>query len=62
MSTPSSVTVPDVGANRPLSTFISVDFPAPFGPKRPNKPGPMSRETSVSAVTGPGKICVRFSM
>ena len=32
---PSSSISPDVGGNVPASTFISVDFPAPFSPSRP---------------------------
>jgi hypothetical protein len=32
---PFTVTVPDVGASRPRIIRIVVDFPAPFGPRKP---------------------------
>src|SRR5579862_4504538 len=52
MSRSSSVTVPDVGRSNPLSTFTSVDFPAPFGPISPTtSPRPSSSVTSLSAWT-----------
>src|SRR5262249_50369869 len=35
MSRPSSSTVPPVGRSNPVTTFTSVDLPAPFGPISP---------------------------
>jgi hypothetical protein len=32
---PASSTEPEVGRSNPVSTFTSVDFPAPFGPIKP---------------------------
>jgi hypothetical protein len=53
-STPSSVTLPDVGSSSPAKIFMKVDLPAPFGPSKPNMPGETSRSTPFNAVTGPG--------
>jgi hypothetical protein len=35
MSTPSKVTVPPVSGTKPLTAFMNVVLPAPFGPIRP---------------------------
>ena len=35
MSCPSTVTLPDVAEMYPVMMFIVVDFPAPFGPRKP---------------------------
>ena len=35
MSTPSKVTVPPVSDTKPLTAFMNVVLPAPFGPIRP---------------------------
>src|SRR5919204_3336089 len=52
MSRPSSSTLPAEGRSNPLSTFTSVDLPAPFGPIRPTiSPRPSSSVTSRSACT-----------
>ena len=58
---PSTSIVPLSGAIVPEATFISVDLPAPFSPSRAwTSPAATSRETSVSARTGPKRleICV----
>src|SRR5258708_707483 len=45
---------PAVGASRPVSIFIVVDFPAPFGPRKPkNCPGATRRLTPSTAVKSP---------
>ena len=50
MGTPSSDTVPLVGASVPLSSRTSVVFPEPFGPMSPTiVPRRIERETSSSA-------------
>src|SRR5260221_3681730 len=35
MSWPQTVTVPEVGVRNPVTIFIVVDLPAPFGPRKP---------------------------
>src|SRR5437667_320110 len=63
MSSPSTVPVPAVGAISPISTFSRLDFPAPFGPSRPMRPGSRRNVTSFSAWNEPyqSEICVRSS-
>src|SRR5271154_331310 len=47
---------PDVGASSPVSIFIVVDLPAPFGPRKPkNCPGATRRFTSCTAVRSPNR-------
>ena len=36
ISNPAILTVPAVGAMKPVSSFIVVDFPAPLGPRKPH--------------------------
>ena len=44
MSWPFTLAVPEVGARKPVSIFIVVDFPAPFGPRNPStSPAPTSK-------------------
>src|SRR5205823_10577800 len=43
---------PEVGAARPSSSRMVVDFPAPFGPRNPViRPGASSKDRSLTAVT-----------
>ena len=52
MSRPSNSTVPPLGRSKPLSTFTSVDLPAPFGPISPTTSArPSSSVTSRKACT-----------
>ena len=54
MSTPSTSTVPPLGATRPLATLASVVLPAPLAPTRATaSPGATSSETPNSARNGP---------
>ena len=54
MSWPDIVTVPAVGVRKPVIIFIEVDFPAPFGPRKP-KTSPLftEREILSTALSGP---------
>jgi len=46
---------PDVGCASPVVQWISVDLPAPLGPRRPkNSPDSISSETRFSASTPVG--------
>ena len=45
--------MPDDGARNPPIMWMSVDFPAPFGPSSPVTPGPTFIETSLTATTLP---------
>ena len=46
---------PPVGSRAAVISFISVDFPAPLGPKSPIRQGlPSDSETSRSAALPPG--------
>src|SRR4051812_15912912 len=45
------VAVPLSASWRVASVRMRVDFPAPFGPRSPYIPGPISRETPSSACT-----------
>jgi hypothetical protein len=48
------VTFPDVALVRPTMTRIVVDFPAPFGPRKPvTRPGFAVKVTSSTAVKPP---------
>jgi hypothetical protein len=54
MSFPLKRTVPALGWRRPVSTLISVDLPAPFGPTiDTNWPGSTVRLTPSSAQKSP---------
>ena len=50
---PRRLTSPWLGWSWPAASFRKVDFPAPFGPRRPVTPGGMDTVTSLSAMTGP---------
>jgi len=52
-SCPSTLTVPALGANRVVSTFIKVDLPAPFGPSKPVTFPPSEKVTDLSAARRP---------
>ena len=45
--------MPDVGDSRPIRILSSVDLPAPFGPRRPMRPGLRRKLTSRRASTAP---------
>src|SRR5258705_2325243 len=48
---------PEVGAARPSSSRMVVDFPAPFGPRNPvMRPGASSKDRSLTAVTVPYRL------
>jgi len=49
-SNPFTEALPDVGVNRPHNMRITVDFPAPLGPRNPKiSPFSTARETSSTA-------------
>src|ERR1044071_3103915 len=49
--------VPLVGESRPRTTRIVVDFPAPFGPRKPvTFPGWTAKLSPSTAVTGPNRF------
>ena len=48
-SYPQIFTSPEVGSIRATKIRIKVDLPAPFGPKSPNIPVGISRQTSFNA-------------
>ena len=49
-SNPHTLTLPEVGGMKPVIMRIVVDFPAPFGPRKPStSPFPTSNETSSTA-------------
>src|ERR1019366_3647474 len=51
---PKPVARPDVGSRRPVSILIVVDFPEPFGPRKPNTfPRGISNDTRSTAVNAP---------
>ena len=47
---PSQSTLPELGVRMPVSILMSVVFPAPFAPIRPQTPGVIVRFTSRTAV------------
>ena len=51
----SSSTLPEVGASNPVSTFTSVDLPAPFGPIRPTTSCRCSSSVTSSSACTPVK-------
>ena len=47
---------PELGASRPVSILMVVDFPAPFGPRKPkNCPGATRRSTPSTATSSPNR-------
>src|SRR3954468_10996689 len=55
-SRPSTRAVPAEGASRPVSILIVVDFPAPFGPRKPkNEPRATRRSMPPTAVKSPNR-------
>ena len=61
MSSPPTVTLPEVAGRKPVMIRRVVVLPAPFGPRNPRiSPGATSKETSRTASTGPYRLC-RFS-
>ena len=49
--------LPESGRTRPMMLRMSVDLPAPLGPRRPKQvPGRISRETPSTAVTAPKRF------
>ena len=51
---PHTLASPSEGGMKPVSTFIIVLLPAPFGPRKPTtSPAPISKETSSSAFWAP---------
>ena len=59
---PSKVTAPVEGDKKPAIMWISVDLPAPLGPKSPVTPGPIRMVTSLTATTFPNhrETCSRL--
>jgi hypothetical protein len=48
---------PEVGGKKPVSIFIVVDFPAPFGPRKPRtSPLETVKERSSTAVKPPNSL------
>src|SRR5487761_2008810 len=61
-SNPATVALPEVGAIRPHKIRMVVDFPAPFGPRKPKiSPCRTSIETRSTATKSP-KVFVKLSM
>ena len=57
MSIPPIRIIPWSGARKPVTIFIVVDFPAPFGPRKPStSPRPTLNETSSTAVSAPNRF------
>ena len=50
---PKTVTLPAVGRSCPVTSFSSVDFPAPFGPSSAVIPGAIVVVTSLRPITCP---------
>ncbi|MGY4242346.1 hypothetical protein ACVIIZ_003754 [Bradyrhizobium sp. USDA 4523] len=54
---PSNSTSPAVGRSMPITLFIAVDLPEPFGPIRPRiSPGCRSNERFFTAVKPPNRL------
>ena len=54
MSWPQTTAVPDVGGMKPVIILIVVDFPAPFGPRKPRtSPFATSKDIPLTACSGP---------
>src|SRR4051794_20921762 len=61
MSKPPTLTVPDVGGINPVIIRIEVDFPAPFGPRKPStSPRSTENDTPSTARLGPN-VLIKFS-
>jgi hypothetical protein len=57
---PDTSAVPDVGGMSVVSMRMRVDFPAPFGPRRPKiSPRPTENEISSTAVKSPNRLTMR---
>ena len=57
MSCPAMLAVPAVGGNYPVSIFIVVVFPAPFGPRKPTiSPRSTLKQTSLTAMNRPNAL------
>ena len=60
MSCPSMTAVPDVGGRKPVIIRMVVDFPAPFGPRKPStSPSLTEKDTPFTAGKSP-KFFFRF--
>src|SRR6202007_71236 len=60
MSWPPTVMVPTEGGMKPVIIRMEVDFPAPFGPRKPRtSPRSTENETLLTASFGPNAL-VRF--
>src|SRR6516162_893076 len=56
-SSPSNSIRPEVGASRPVNILMVVDFPAPFGPRKPKNCPACTRKSMLStAVSGPNVL------
>jgi len=53
MGSPSTFREPLLGLSCPVISFMNVDFPAPFGPRRPVTPRGTDTETSFNPITWP---------
>src|SRR6266436_9400481 len=61
MSKPPTLTVPEVGGMNPVIIRIEVDFPAPFGPRKPStSPRSTENDTPSTARFGPN-VFTKFS-
>jgi hypothetical protein len=60
MSVSLNVIVPEDGSCKEAMVFIKVDFPAPFGPNKPNIPLVIFNETSFNAHTPLGYVFDKF--
>src|SRR6185312_1654939 len=48
---------PAVGVRKPVTIFMVVDLPAPFGPRKPNtSPFPTLRSIPATAATAPNRL------
>ena len=56
-SCPQTRAVPDVGVRNPTIIFMVVDFPAPFGPRKPRtSPRWTLKDTPSTAVKSPKRL------
>src|SRR5688572_1736922 len=55
-------TVPEEGASSPAIMLRMVDFPAPFGPRRPVTPAPIPSDRSETATTSPYHLATPSSV
>ncbi len=63
-SCPQTTAVPEVGVRKPVTIFMVVDFPAPFGPRKPStSPRWTWKETLSTAVNEPNRrVSLRMSI